>query len=138
MQDQYLKLKFFLVIIFILFFTLSIRKKLLGLKVKVNKPFPCMSTYLLVCHLVKTVTVTLCLCLVAQSCPTLCDPMDYIAHQAPLSMGFLRQDFGVGSHSLLQEIFPTQRSNPGLLQCRQILYPLSHQRSPTITLKGSI
>ena len=87
MQDQYLKLKFFLVIIFILFFTLSIRKKLLGLKVKVNKPFPCMSTYLLVCHLVKTVTVTLCLCLVAQSCPTLCDPMDYIAHQAPLSTG---------------------------------------------------
>ena len=26
--------------------------------------------------------------LVAQSCPTLCDPMDCIAHQSPLSMGF--------------------------------------------------
>ena len=30
--------------------------------------------------------------LVAQSCPTLCNPMDYIAHQVPLSMGFSRQE----------------------------------------------
>ena len=30
----------------------------------------------------------------------------------------------------LQEIFPTQGSNPSLLQCRQILYHLSHQGSP--------
>ena len=28
----------------------------------------------------------------------------------------------VGCHALLQEIFPTQGSNPGLLRCRQILY----------------
>ena len=35
---------------------------------------------------------------------------------------------GVGSHSLLQGIFPIQGSNPGLLHCRQILYHLSHQR----------
>ena len=34
---------------------------------------------------------------------------------------------GVGCHSLLQGIFLTQGSNPGLLQCRQILYQLSHQ-----------
>ena len=33
-------------------------------------------------------------------------------------------------HSLLQGVFPTQRSNPGLLHCRQILYHLSHQGSP--------
>ena len=39
---------------------------------------------------------------------------------------------GVGSHSLLQEIFPTQRSNPGLPHCRQILYQLSHKGSPRI------
>ena len=32
---------------------------------------------------------------------------------------------GVGTHSFLQGIFPTQRSNPGLLHCRQILYHLS-------------
>ena len=37
---------------------------------------------------------------------------------------------GVGSHSLLQEIFPTQGSNPGLRHCKQILYFLSHQGSP--------
>ena len=37
---------------------------------------------------------------------------------------------GVGSLSLLQGIFPTQELNRGLLHCRQILYHLSHQRSP--------
>ena len=32
---------------------------------------------------------------------------------------------GVGCDALLQEIFPTQRSNPGLLHYRQILYCLN-------------
>ena len=32
----------------------------------------------------------------AQSCPTLCNPMDYIAHQAPLSMYFSRQEYWSG------------------------------------------
>ena len=32
----------------------------------------------------------------AQSCPTLCDPMDCIAYQAPLSMGFSRQEYWSG------------------------------------------
>ena len=36
---------------------------------------------------------------------------------------------GVDSHSLLQGVFLTQRSNPGLLHCRQILYHLSHHSS---------
>ena len=39
---------------------------------------------------------------------------------------------GVGSLSLLQGIFPTQGSNPGLPHCRRILYQLSHQESPEI------
>ena len=34
---------------------------------------------------------------------------------------------GVGCHFLLQGIFLTQGSTPGLLHCRQTLYPLSHQ-----------
>ena len=38
----------------------------------------------------------------------------------------------MGSYSLLQGIFPTQGSNPGLPHCRQILYCLSHQGSPRI------
>ena len=45
---------------------------------------------------------------------------------------------GVGSHSLLQGIFPTQGSNPGLLHCRQILYQLSHQGSPGKTIALTI
>ena len=36
--------------------------------------------------------VTLCVCLITQSYPTLCDPMD-TAHLAPLSMGFSRQEY---------------------------------------------
>jgi len=39
------------------------------------------------------------------------------------------QNTGVGSISLLQGIFPTQGSNPGLPHCRQILYQLSHKGS---------
>ena len=42
------------------------------------------------------------------------------------------QSTGVGSRSLLQGIFPTQGSNPGLPHCRQTLYQLSHKGSPTI------
>ena len=42
------------------------------------------------------------------------------------------QNTGVGSHSLLQGIFPTKGSNPGLPHCRQIFYQLSHQGSPRI------
>ena len=45
---------------------------------------------------------------------------------------FPAQNTGVGSLSLLQGIFPTQGSNPDLLQCRQILYQLSHKESPRI------
>ena len=37
------------------------------------------------------------------------------------------QDTGVGSLSLLQGIFPSQGSNPGLLHRRRILYQLSHK-----------
>ena len=37
------------------------------------------------------------------------------------------QNTGVGSLSLLQAIFPTQGSNPGLPHCRRILYQLSHK-----------
>ena len=42
------------------------------------------------------------------------------------------QNTGGGSISLLQRIFPTQGSNPGLHHCRQILYQLSHKGSPQI------
>ena len=40
------------------------------------------------------------------------------------------QSTGMGRLSLLQGIFPTQGSNPGLPHHRRILYQLSHKRSP--------
>ena len=39
----------------------------------------------------------------------------------------LGQNTGVDSRSLLQVIFSTQGSNPGLPHCRQILYQLNYQ-----------
>ena len=42
------------------------------------------------------------------------------------------QNIGVGCLSLLQGIFATQGSNPGLPHCRRILYCLSQQGSPRI------
>ena len=59
---------------------------------------------------------------IAQLCPTLWDPI-YSPWNSP------DQNTGVGSLSLLQRIFPTQGSNPGLLHCRQILYQLSHRET---------
>ena len=60
------------------------------------------------------------------------------AHQAPLSMDIHSpgKNTGVSCHFLLQGIFPTQGSNPGLLHCRQILYRLSHQGSPPSPSRG--
>ena len=48
------------------------------------------------------------------------------------SVEFPGQNTGVGSLSLLQVIFPTQGSNPGLPHRRQTLYQLSHKGSPRI------
>ena len=45
-----------------------------------------------------------------QSCPTLCNPMDYIVRQAPLSMGFSRQE----SWSVLPFPSPRDLPNPGI------------------------
>ena len=49
------------------------------------------------------------------------------AHQASLSMDSPGKNTGVGCHSLPQRIFLIQGSNPGLPQCRRILYHLNHQ-----------
>ena len=65
--------------------------------------------------------------LVVKSCPTLLTPWA-VACQPPLSMGFSRQETGVGCHFLLQGIFPSQSLNLGLLHWRLILYWLSQER----------
>ena len=72
------------------------------------------------------------LCLAAQSCPTLCNAMDCSTPGSSVHGDSPGKNTGVGCHILLQEIFPTHGSNPGLLHFRQILYRLSHQGSPRI------
>ena len=64
--------------------------------------------------------------LVSQSCLTLCGPMDC---NPPVHGDYLGKNTGVGCHALLQGIFPTQGSSPGLLHCRQILHCLSQLQS---------
>ena len=76
---------------------------------------------------------SLCMCcavLVAQSCLTLCDPMNYSPPESFVHGDSPDKSTGVGSPSLLQGIFPTQESNQGILHCRWILYQLSYQGSP--------
>ena len=67
---------------------------------------------------------------VAQSCPTLCDPMDWSLGLWPASFlcpwDSLGKNTGVACHFLPRGSFLTQGSNPGFLHCRQILYRLSH------------
>ena len=66
---------------------------------------------------------------VAQSCLTLCDPMD-CSPPGSFIHGILQaRILEWVAISLPQEIFLTQGLNPGLLHCRQTLYHLSHQGS---------
>ena len=78
------------------------------------------------------------LCLVAQLFPTLCDPTDCSLPDSSVHGDSPGMNTGVGNHSLLQGIFPTQGSNPGLQHCRWILYHLSHQGSPLMLLHDPI
>ena len=50
--------------------------------------------------------------LVAQLCPTLCDPMDYIACQAPLSMEFSKQEYWSGLPFPPPEDLPNPGTEP--------------------------
>ena len=70
-------------------------------------------------------------CLVAQSCPTLCDPVDCSPPGSSVHGDSPGKKAAVSSLSLLQGIFQTQESNWGLLHCRQTLYQLSYQGSPS-------
>ena len=69
------------------------------------------------------------LCLVAQSCPTLCSPMDCNPTGFSVYGDSPGKNTGMGCHAPLQGIFSTQGLNPGLLHCKWILYHLSHQGS---------
>ena len=70
------------------------------------------------------------MCLVTQSCPTLCNSMDCSPPGSSVHGDSPGKNTGMGTLSLLQGIFSTQGANPGLLHCRWILYQQSHQGSP--------
>ena len=70
----------------------------------------------------------------------LCVTPRTVAHQAPLSMGFSRQETGVGCHALLQGIFLTQGSHLcllGLLQWQTGSLPGHHLGNPKYQSKGA-
>ena len=72
------------------------------------------------------------MCLVSQSCLTLCNPVDCSLPGSSVHGDSPGKNTVVGCLALLQGIFPTQGSNSGLPHCRRILYHLSHQGSPRI------
>ena len=124
-------------------FSLSLFCTFLALAVTLNalaKPFPVLVPS---CSLVNTdaslrtstedICCTLESVLVAQSCPTLCDPWT-VAHQVPLSMGFSRQEYWNG----LACPFPGDLSAPWIERrspAWQILYCLSRKGSPGCALE---
>ena len=74
------------------------------------------------------------MCLFAESCPTLCNPVDDSPPGSFVHGHFPGKNTGVGCYALLQRIFPTQGLNPGLTHRRQILYCLNHQGSPFVLI----
>ena len=72
--------------------------------------------------------VMFCVCSVMSNS----DPMDCSPPGSSVYGDSPGRDNGVGCHALLQGIFPTQGSNPGLPHCRQILYCLNHQGNPMV------
>ena len=82
--------------------------------------------------------VCVCMCVVCVSSPSCLtlppyglEPARLICPEFPRNSP--GKNAGVGCHSLLQGIFSTQGSNLGFLHCRQILYHLRDQGSPTRT-----
>ena len=71
-----------------------------------------------------------------QSCLTLWNPMHYSLSDSSVHRIFQARILELVA--LLQGIFPTQGSNPGLPHCRQILYHLSHQGSSVVLVKNVI
>ena len=77
------------------------------------------------------------LCLVAQLGPTLCDPMDCTrCPDSSVHGDSPGKNTRVGWNALLQGIFPTQGSNPGLPHCRQIPYYLIFKITSQESLLG--
>ena len=93
-----------------------------------SAPYPHISPPYLVAEDLQP-AICVVLCLVTQLCLTLCDTRDCSPPGCSVHGDSPGKDTG---DALLQRIFTTQGSNPGLQHCRQILYHLSHQGSPRI------
>ena len=63
-----------------------------------------------------------------ESCSVVSDSL--LPHELYSPWNSPGQNTGVGSHFLLQGVFPTQGSNPDLPHCKRILHQLSHHGSP--------
>ena len=74
------------------------------------------------------------MCLATQLCSILLEPMDCSPPGSSVYADSPGKNTWVDCHALLQGIFPTQESNPGLSHCWQILYHLSYQGSPDFLL----
>ena len=76
----------------------------------------CIGITELLCNTPETITTRLInyavLCLVAQTCLTLCKTMDCGPPGSSVDGDSLRKNMGMGCHALLQGIFPIQGSNP--------------------------
>ena len=68
-----------------------------------------------------------CVCLVIQSCSTLCDPLDCSPPGSSVHRDSL---YWSGLPCSPPGDLPNRGSNPGLPHCRQIIYCLSHQGAP--------
>ena len=91
-------------------------------------------------YIPKTSLSYLCMCVCAQSCLTLCDPMDYNPPASSVH-GIFSKNNGVGCHFLFQGIFPTQGSNPclqGLRNWQAESLPLSHLGTPHLLTKQQV
>ena len=71
------------------------------------------------------------------SCPTLCDPM-YVAHQAPLSMEFSRQEYWSGLQFLSPGDLPNPRIKPRSPALQADSLPAEPQGKPKNTGVGSL
>ena len=66
-------------------------------------------------HILHTTVCAFVYAQLLQSCPTLCNPMDYKPARLPWSWDSPGKSIRVGCHAILQGIFLTQRWNPSLL-----------------------
>ena len=66
---------------------------------------------------------------IVQSSQTLCHPMNCSLPSFSVHGILQARTLELSTHSFLQEIFPIQGLNPGLLHCVQILHHLRHQGS---------